>query len=148
MAQPSPAVATYAQNAQRKWGMPASVQAAQFGIESGWGAHAPGNNPFGMKPRKGMNDPQQLLWTTEWSRLRGYYRTQQPFRIFPSVAAAFDAHAELVATAPVYAPAMKALPDVDAFIDRLAPRYAADPMYAGKLKALIAANNLHRLDVA
>ena len=148
MAQPSPAVIACAQASQRKWKVPASVQIAQYGIESGWGAHCPGNNPFGMKPRKGMNDPAQLLWTTEWSKAKGYYKVQQPFRTFPSLALAFDAHAQLIAQAPVYSQAMAALPDVDRFIDLMAAHYATDPMYAHKVKGIIASNNLHQLDLA
>jgi flagellar protein FlgJ len=148
MAQPSPAIAVCAQAAQRKWKVPASVQCAQYGVESGWGAHAPGNNPFGMKPRKGMNDPQQLLWTTEWNpKTKKYEKVQQPFRTFPSIALAFDAHAQLIATAPVYAQAMAALPDVNRFIDLMSAHYATDPLYASKIKSIIASNNLHKLDV-
>jgi hypothetical protein len=37
---------------------------------SGNGDYQPGNNGFGMKPRKGMNDPCQMLKTTEWTRSR------------------------------------------------------------------------------
>lgn len=141
-----PEVIAGAVAACRKWRVPASTQAAQWSIESGNGAHSPGCNPFGMKPRAGMSDPQQMLWTTEWSKARGYYRVQQPFRVFPTIAAAFDAHAELIATAKVYAPAMAALPDVGTFIDRMAARYATDPLYARKLTATIAARGFAQLD--
>jgi flagellum-specific peptidoglycan hydrolase FlgJ len=100
-----------------------------------------------MKPRKGKNDPQQLLWTTEWSKAKGYYKVQQPFRVFPSIPLAFDAHAQLIAEAPVYAQAMAALPDRVKFIDLMAAHYAGDPLYANKLKAMIEANHLDRFDV-
>ncbi len=133
--------------AQKKWREPASVQVAQWKIESGNGAHSPGCNPFGMKPRAGKDDPCQSLATLEWSaRLRKMVPCQQPFRVFPTIAAAFDAHAELIATAKVYAPAMAALPDVDRFIDLMAARYATDPLYASKLKAVIRAGGLGVLD--
>lgn len=135
--------------AQKKWGIPASTQIAQWQIESGNGAHSPGNNPFGMKPRKGRGDPSQLLWTSEWSALRKrMIRVQQPFRTFPTIAAAFDAHAELLATAKVYAPAIAALPDRSRFIDLMASRYATDPLYASKLKATIAVSGTATLDRA
>lgn len=139
-------IAEAAKSSQRKWGVPAAVSLAQWRIESGNGTHSPGNNPFGMKPRKGMNDPQQMLMTTEWSKARGYYKVPQPFRVFPSVAAAFDAHAELLATAPVYASAFAALPDVDGFIDRLAAHYATDPLYASKIKSMIRQSDLAQYD--
>jgi flagellum-specific peptidoglycan hydrolase FlgJ len=136
-----------AKAAMKKWRVPASVQLAQWKLESGNGAHSPGNNPFGMKPRKGMGDPCQMLATTEWSALRRrFVPCQQPFRTFPTIAAAFDAHAELLATAKAYAPAMAALPSRDAFIDRMAARYATDPAYAAKLKAIISSAGLALYD--
>lgn len=131
--------------AMKKWRVPASVSIAQYGIESGWGAHAPGNNPFGMKPRKGKSDPQQILSTTEF--VKGKYVTvPQPFRKFDSVAQAFDAHAELLATAAVYALAMAKLPDLNAFIDAMSVHYATDPLYASKIKSTISAHSLHNYD--
>ncbi len=137
MMTPPADVIAAAQAAERKWRIPASVSLAQWAIESGWGAHSPGSNPFGMKPRKGKNDPQQMLMTTEWSKAKGYYKVPQPFRVFPSISAAFDAHAELLATAPVYAPAMAHLPDVHAFVATLAAHYATDPLYAHKIEAVM-----------
>lgn len=132
-----PAIVDAAQASERKWDIPASVSLAQWAIESGWGAHSPGNNPFGFKPRAGMNDPQQMLMTTEWSRARGYYKVPQPFRVFPSIAAAFDAHAQLLATAPIYADAKAKLPDIEAFVEALAVHYATDPLYASKVMAVM-----------
>uniref|UniRef100_UPI0035C949C8 glucosaminidase domain-containing protein n=1 Tax=uncultured Sphingomonas sp. TaxID=158754 RepID=UPI0035C949C8 len=147
MTQPPQSAVDAARLSMAKWRVPASVSLAQWAIESGWGAHSPGNNPFGMKPRKGMNDPQQMLATMEWSPLRRkLVPAQQPFRIFPSIAAAFDAHAALIATAKVYAPAFAALPDRDLFIARMAPRYATDPQYAAKLGAIIRGSDLGRFD--
>jgi len=142
---PTPVVMA-AQDAQTKWRVPVCTQLAQWAIESGYGAHSPGNNPFGMKPRAGKSDPCQMLATTEWSKAKGYYKVDQPFRVFPSIGAAFDAHAQLIATAPVYSQAMAALPDVNTFIDRMAAHYATDPAYAGKLKSMIATNNLSQYD--
>lgn len=136
-----------ARAAEARYGVPASTQIAQWKLESGNGAHSPGNNPFGMKPRRGKNDPQQLLCTTEWSKARGYYKVQQPFRLFPSLAAAFEAHAELIAGAKVYAEAMAALPNVSLFIDRMAAHYATDPAYGVKIKSLIVSSGLSQFDL-
>lgn len=146
MRQPPKEICQYAQDAQRKWRVPACVQLAQWIIESGWGAHSPGNNPFGMKPRKGKNDPSQMLMTIEYIKGKKV-RIPQPFRTFPSVRDAFLAHAELLATALVYKPAMDALPDVDKFINAMAPRYATDPNYGKNLKSLIASQGLKQYDV-
>lgn len=134
--------------------VPASVSIAQWALESGWGAHTPGNNPFGMKPRHGMNDPSQQLLTTEF--LGGkYVKVSQPFRKFGSLTQAFEAHAELISTAPIYAQAMAVLPlngcptndTVNKFIDKMAAHYATDPLYASKLKSVITGHSLGAYDV-
>lgn len=146
-------VASAAQSTMARFRVPASVTIAQWIVESGWGVHMPGNNPFGMKPRKGMNDPSQMLTTTEEVNGKDV-KVQQPFRIFPSLAAAFDAHAMLLSTAPVYAPAMAMLPlnscpseaAIGHFIDLMAVHYATDSSYASKLKAEIVAQQLQRFD--
>lgn len=143
--QPPTEICLAAQAAQKVWKIPASASLSQWILESGWGAHSPGNNPFGMKPRHGMNDPCQQLMTKEF--IHGEeIEEEQPFRIFPSVDAAFLAHAELLATAPVYADAMTELPDVDAFIDKMAPHYATAPNYAETLKGLIQSQGLFAYD--
>lgn len=142
-----------AKSGMTKYRVPASVSMAQWAIESGWGTHSPGYNPFGMKPRKGMNDPQQMLQTHEFVKGKDII-VMQPFRKFPSISAAFDAHAQLLASAPVYAPAMQCIPHdacptpeaVDRFIDKMAPRYATDPLYASKLKSMIKTHDLGRYD--
>ena len=126
-----------ARASQAKWGIPASVSLAQWAVESGWGKHSPGNNPFGMKPRAGRNDPQQMLMTREWSKARGNYYLPQPFRVFASIADAFEAHAELLATAKVYAKARAKLPDIGAFVDALTGVYATDPKYGQTLRAVM-----------
>lgn len=146
MRQPPSDICGYAQDAQRAYRIPASVQLAQWIIESGWGAHSPGNNPFGMKPRRGKNDPSQQLVTSEFIKGKRV-KLLQPFRVFPSVRDAFIAHAALIATAPVYAYAMSKLPNEDEFINAMAPRYATDPAYGSKLKSLIKSQGLEQFNV-
>jgi flagellum-specific peptidoglycan hydrolase FlgJ len=141
-----PEIADAAIAAQKKWRVPASSQIAQWRLESGNGVHQPGNNPFGLKCRAGKGDPSQLLMTTEFSKERGFYKIPQAFRRFDTIADAFDAHAELLATAKVYAPAMAKLPDRDGFIEAMAARYATDPLYAAKLEAMIRQSNLGAYD--
>lgn len=143
-----------ARDGMKTYLIPASVSIAQWALESGWGAHSPGNNPFGMKPRKGMNDPQQMLMTTEVVHGKAV-KEFQPFRLFKSIDEAFVAHAQLIASAPVYAKAMSILPHgacatgetVDLFINEMAKHYATDPLYANKLESIISKNNLDRYDV-
>lgn len=148
------AVGQAAKSSMSKWNVPASVSLAQWAIESGWGAHQPGNNPFGMKVRKGRLDLSQLLWTTEVIDGKTV-RIQQSFRKFNSLEEAFEAHAELLATAPVYRKAMSCLPSggcptreaVNDFIDEMAKHYATDPLYSSKLKSTIEKNSLWRFDI-
>jgi flagellum-specific peptidoglycan hydrolase FlgJ len=143
--QPPANIVAAAKAAQEKWKVPCSVQLAQWIIESGWGVHSPGNNPFGMKPRSGKNDPCQMLMTTEFVHGKPTH-VAQPFRRFATIADAFMAHGELLATAHVYAYAMQGLPNIDTFINRMAPRYATDPLYASKIKAMIKSQGLSQYD--
>lgn len=143
--QPPASICVFAQNAMKQTRVPASSQLAQWIEESGWGAHSPGNNPFGMKPRKGMNDPYQNLMTTEYINKKPV-KVSQPFRVFPSLQAAFIAHAQLISTAPVYAPAMRALPDLQKFVTLMGAKYATAPNYATALMALIKGQGLERYD--
>jgi flagellum-specific peptidoglycan hydrolase FlgJ len=86
-----------------------------------------------------------MLSTTEF--IKGKYVTvQQPFRKFSTIADAFEAHAELLATAPVYHAAYLALPDKGRFIDLMSVHYATDPLYASKIKATIAGHSLTNYD--
>jgi flagellum-specific peptidoglycan hydrolase FlgJ len=144
MRQPPINIVNSAKAASLKWGIPVSVQLAQWILESGWGEHSPGNNPFGMKVRAGRDDPVINLKTREVIRGKEIF-ILQPFRKFDSITDAFMAHAELLATAPVYAPAMKELPDVYAFIDKMGTKYATAPDYAVKLKGLIKSQGLDKL---
>lgn len=143
---PSPEVVQAAQAAQRKWRVPASASLGQYGLESGWGAHMPGGsaNPFGIKARKG--EPSVSAKTSEFVHGR-WVRISAPFRKFADLAEAFEAHARLIATVPVYLPAMQALPDLGAFVAKLAAHYATDPHYASSLMHIIDASDLRRFDV-
>ena len=134
-----------AQQAQRDWRVPASVSIAQWELESGWGEHMPpgSNNPFGIKARAG--EPCVIAVTTEHINGRDV-QVHAAFRRFDSLAEAFDRHAELLASAPVYASAMALLPDEDGFVAAMAHHYATDPQYAAKLLAIIASGGLRRFD--
>jgi flagellum-specific peptidoglycan hydrolase FlgJ len=132
-----------AKGAQAKHKVPASVSIAQWALESGWGAHSPGNNPFGIKKLPGYNI--QTLMTTEFYG-GAYHKVPQVFAAFPSIAAAFEVHARLLAQSHTYAPAMAALPDLGAFVQRMAAHYATDPHYSDKILGIIRANDLTRYD--
>jgi flagellum-specific peptidoglycan hydrolase FlgJ len=142
---PAPEVIAAAQAAQLRWKIPASVTIAQYGLESGWGAHTPpgSNNPFGIKAAAGQGGVDAL--TAEFVHAR-WVTEDQPFAKFCSLAAAFDAHARLLATSPCYAPARARLPGATAFAEALTGVYATDPGYGGKLCELIRRDGLTRYD--
>jgi len=132
-----------ARAAMKKTHVPASVSIAQFGIESGWGKAIKGNNPFGIKHMSGF--PDQIFHTHE--EIHGKSVPEDlVFAVFPSITEAFMAHAQLIATRPQYAPAMRALPNIEAFVRALAPVYATDHKYADTMLAVIRSGNLTQYD--
>lgn len=150
---PSVFVVAAAQSGQRATmspalpgGIPASVQIAQFGQESGWGKDMPGlsNNPFGIKALPGQ--PSVLAPTREFVAGR-YVAVRAPFRVYATLADAFEDHAQLLASAPVYAAARAKLPDVFAFAEGLTGVYASDPHYGDELCAIIRGDGLTRYDL-
>lgn len=144
---PVPIVAA-AQAAQRFWRIPARVSIGQYGLESAWGKAEPigSNNPFGIKAKPGQ--PFVLARTREEHADGSSYYIMAPFEKFATVAEAFNAHAKLLATAPVYHAAMALLPDVDAFVTEMARHYATAHDYATELLHLIAVDGLAQFDLA
>lgn len=134
--------------AQRTYGVPASVSLAQWALESGWGKSMPpnSNNPFGMKARKGETGPTVTVATKEQRADGSWYTINAPFRKFASMAEAFEEHAKLVGTAPVYAPARAKLPDVDAYVKALGPIYATAKDYATIILSIINKHGLRQYD--
>ena len=122
----------------------ASSQLAQWALESAWGAHCPGNNPFGIKHLAGYGDQHFLSHEVVNGRSIALVET---FAAFASIAQAFDVHARLIAKSPIYAPAMAALPNRDRFIALMSQHYATDPQYANKLNSVIRFGNLGRFDI-
>jgi len=146
---PPPDVVAAAQQAQQETGVPASVTLGQWAVESGYGAHAPGNNPFGIKAKKG--EPSNLLWTHEKAAHgSGLVRVQQSFRKYDSMEEAFKAHGELLSKR--YPLAMAHTDDPDAFVAGLEAdphhSYATDPNYVSKIDSAIAKNNYKQYDTS
>lgn len=144
-----PAIIAAAQFAHRTTGIPASVSLAQWALESGWGQHMPPgtNNCFGVKAtgsELGVEVETHEVVNGDVVTIRARFRT------YPSMAAAFEEHAELLAR-PLYAEAQKLLPDAVAFCHAIAPpnrpAYATDPSYGAKLEALIRQHDLTQFDV-
>jgi hypothetical protein len=131
-----PPVIDAAEASQKHWRVPAPVTLAQWALESAWGAAMPpgSNNPFGIKAVG--NQPAVASETHEVVNGETITVTVN-FRAFPSVTEAFDEHGRLLATNPVYAPAMQQTQDPEAFAAALTGVYATDPDYGSKLKWII-----------
>ena len=143
-----------AQQAETKWKIPASVQLAQYVLESGWGVKDLGCfNYFGMKAPCAANGqptvPFIMEHTREVDRHGNSYYVNAPFRKFSSPSEAFDLHAKLLATGAPYAAARACLPNVHSFVNAMAPRYATDPHYAALIWEIITgSHNLRQYDAA
>ncbi|KVC98355.1 glycoside hydrolase family 73 protein [Burkholderia ubonensis] len=125
-----------AQAAQAKWGIPASISLAQWGLESAMGKRMPKNsyNPFGIKATKSDIENGRYVDAMTSEVFSGKeVRLSQPFRKFENFTEAFDFHGKLLATGRAYAGARAKLPDPYEFARALTGHYATDPIYDKKL---------------
>lgn len=150
---------------EEQTGCPALLLAAQCILESGWLAHAPGNNCFGIKQYTGAYG-RQLLRTQEWfgaaelarfldlgdgrtakpvlparqdARGRHLYDVMDWFATFATLADCFAKRAALF-SAGRYAPFAEAYRqhgDIEAYVRGIAPIYATDPGYAKAVLSLV-----------
>lgn len=129
-----------AQEAEKKYGVPAAVTLAQYQLESGSGKHMPtgSNNPFGIKANAAQIASGSFVNAMTTEVVNGQTEhVMQKFAKFDSLADAFDAHAKLLATGKAYANARKHTDDPNAYADALTGKYATDPQYGAKLKQII-----------
>jgi flagellum-specific peptidoglycan hydrolase FlgJ len=145
MATVDPVWIAAAQASEKTTLIPASITLAQFILESGWGQHIPpgSNNPFGIKALPG--EPSVPVVTHEFIAGR-YVQLTAQFAAFPSLAAAFTAHAALLANGAPYVHARSLLPSVTGFCNALTGVYATDPNYGATLIEIIQDNDLTRYD--
>lgn len=149
MSAPVPAeIVAAARGAQRRWKIPASLSLGQWALESGRGAHEPpgSHNPFGIKAKPGV--PGVTVDTREEDAAGHSYFVRAAFAKFPSEAAAFDAHAELLATAHCYARFRAYLPhDIQAACNALVGVYATAHNYGAVLWQVIRGSGFTRYDL-
>ena len=145
----TPDIIRAAQEAQRKWGVWASVSLAQFGVESAWGRAMPAgsHNPFGIKALPGH--PSVPARTREVFHGRSVYIVDR-FAAFQDFDEAFDEHAKLLATSHYYAPAMlhafgRNNGGADEFAGGL-HAYATDPHYIQTIVGVMRSMNLYQYD--
>lgn len=119
---------------------PAELTIAQWADESGWGAHQPGNNCFGIKCAAGH--PGEMLTTEEYLHSARQPITEgQEFETFMTLKACFDRHAQLITTGKRYAAAWnsyQSTPVLPWLIVNVSAMYATDPNYAAKLMRILA----------
>ena len=127
----------------------ASITLAQWAVESGYGKHMSGvNNPFGIQATKFQIAAHEarLVWSREWNG-KQYVPREEWFASYPSLEAAFNAHAELLTT-PHYQRCMDAQTP-EAYAEALhACGYATAPNYASTLISVIRQYNLTQYDGA
>ena len=146
----SPAAIAAAQAAEKKYGVPASVTLAQYGLESSAGKRMPpdSNNPFGIKAK---GDEPYVTAMTHEVRNGQLVTVPQNFRQYDSIDQAFDDHGRLLGQAPVYANARQNIGDSDAFADSLggvyAPNVPNDYTYGEKLGYIMDDGNLRQYNV-
>jgi hypothetical protein len=131
--------------ARRKWGVPVSVTLAQWALESDWGSAMPAesNNPFGIKAGSGQLSSDAA--TEEESPDGTRVTIIGKFRKFSTLEQAFDEHAKLLATNPVYAGAMANKDDPDKFADGL-KKYATASNYTMSLRYWMKVYDLYQYD--
>jgi hypothetical protein len=156
---PARFVATFGSSArasQAAHGVPALVTLGQAALESGWGAHAPRFNFFGIKAKASDPEPtRQLLRTREvfrdpnrkfpeiisiTPRADGKYDyvVRDWFRAYPDAATAFNAHGEFLVRNKRYAKAFMVAHDAYAFATEVARAgYATDPSYERVLHSVM-----------
>ncbi len=143
---------------QRETGVPASVTLAQAAWETGRGVSPIGEakNYFGIKAVVAADGTVNVgpiaegwvwAWTKEWDGAR-YVDKRERFRKYRTMQDSFRDHGLLLATAPRYRDAMRAVDDPREFARRLAAAgYATSPTYAADLIRLMDAENLYQYDL-
>ncbi|WP_420429545.1 flagellar assembly peptidoglycan hydrolase FlgJ [Algiphilus sp.] len=123
----------HAERAAAALGVPVRAVIAHAALESGWGAHAPGDNFFGIKAHNGWSGSASQRATLEFDGT--VLRPQQEsFRNYSGAAAAFGDYVDFLRSNPRYGEALKSS-DGAAFLQRVAEAgYATDPDYAQKLE--------------
>ena len=141
------AIAPAAKASAARTGIPASFTVAEAAVESGWGAHAPGLNLFGIKADPAWHGPVTTQQTRECIAGK-WIMVQAKFRAYTSWLGSITDHAEFLQTNPRYKPAFSCKSG-PAFCSAVAAAgYATDPHYAVTINSIIASHHLEKLDAA
>lgn len=125
--------------------IPASFTVAEGALESGWGAHAPGFNLFGVKADPSWTGPVTVQRTREF--LNGAWTfVDARFRAYSDWLGSISDHAQFLLLNQRYKPAF-AYTSGATFAQAIAAAgYATDPQYAAKIISIIKAHHLSQLD--
>lgn len=140
-------IAPYAQDVQRKYGVPASIVIAQAALETGWGDKILGNNLFGIKAGSSWNGATIDMRTHEFINGKNTSVVDR-FRAFDSISDSFEQYGKFLASKVRYSKVVNAKNASEAADELQKAKYATDPNYAEKLKSIINVNNLTRFDDA
>ena len=140
------AVSTAARASAATTRIPASFTVAEAALESGWGAHCPGFNLFGVKADMSWKGPFTTKVTHEVVDGKGTTETAR-FRAYTGWLGSILDHAQFLLTNPRYKPAF-AWSDGASFAKAVAAAgYATDPDYASKIIEIISQHKLSALDL-
>jgi flagellum-specific peptidoglycan hydrolase FlgJ len=127
--------------------IPASFTVAESALESGWGAHAPGFNLFGIKADPSWTGPVTVQRTREF--MSGVWTfVDAKFRAYPDWLGSISDHAQFLLTNPRYQPAFAYASGILFAQAIAAAGYATDPDYAQKIAEIIRAHSLTSLDLS
>lgn len=139
----------YAQQVEKKYGVPASVTLAQAAIESKWGASGltqKANAFFGIKTTKSWTGDIYTAGTKEEDKNGNKYNTVAAFRKYSSPLESFLDYGNFLTTNKRYSEAFKAK-DSYAFGAAIAKAgYATDSSYTKLLTDIMKQNNLTKYD--
>lgn len=127
----------YAVQNEKDTNVPAMVTLAQAALESGWGAHAPGNNFFGIKAGKSWKGETQNKMT--WEVEKGVRVNKiQKFRKYATPAECFKDHADVLKKRfPLAFNYSDPIHFINAVQNEHSYKYATDPDYLRKMSTLI-----------
>lgn len=132
-------------NAEKKFGICASLTIAQAIIESGWGKYAPGNNIFGIKWTENCGYRSQSLSTQEY--INGSWKTIVAiFRAYDSINDSLYDHAQFLCNNSRYKNLLGVKDYKTACRLIQEDGYATDPNYSALLINIIEENKLYIYD--
>lgn len=121
--------------------IPAAFTAAEAALETGYGAHCPGMNCFGVKADPAWHGPTTSQRTREVIDGKDVIITAY-FRAYSDWQGSIDDHARFLLTNERYAPAFETTNAIDFTRAVAAAGYATDPNYAEKIISIMKARGV------